>query len=152
MKRIRKCIFRNHGQDLSLEEIERFENEYSIKFPEEYKSFLLVSNGGEVEPSEFNFQNSSDGSDIQYFFSIGEVNGGLSMKEVFEMYILNKRLPEYLLPLAIDSGGNLICISSREDGTHGCVYFWDHELEGISKNIIPITYSFNAFLDSLDTF
>ena len=35
-------------------------------------------------------------------------------------------LPEHFLPFNDDGGGNVICISARDDHTHGFIYFKNH--------------------------
>jgi hypothetical protein len=63
-------------------------------------------------------------------------------------------VPAGFLPLAVDPGGNLICLVISGTNT-GKVYFWDHEEEveegqqpGYS-NVYLIANSFNEFLNSL---
>ena len=64
------------------------------------------------------------------------------------------RMPEELVPIAHDPGGNQICIAVAGPKT-GAVYFWDHEEEADDDetpgydNVYLIANSFNEFLNSL---
>lgn len=66
------------------------------------------------------------------------------------------RVPDKFLPFGESSGGNLLCLSLRED-SYDAVYFWDHENEvdakGLqtpeSSNIYLVANSFQDFVLSL---
>lgn len=133
------------------EDIRFIENKYQVNYPMPYRHFMLKYNGGKLTPSSFNFENSDEGSDMQYLFSINVEEEYKNLLDVCSTYVDTKRLPANLMPIGRDSGGNLICISTRNDNSYGCIYFWDHELENIEYNITSISSDFESFLNKLYT-
>lgn len=128
------------------------ENEWGVRLPEDYRRFLLQYNGGWPEPDSFKFKDSDKGSSVQAFFGI---KGQYDLLDEVRRY--RRRLPERLFPIAIDPGGNRVCISVVGDDT-GKIYFWDHEMSADAEqgetpdtvdNIVPIADSFDEFLDGL---
>ena len=112
---------------LTLDEIKSMEAMYNLSFPDSYLKHLLAYNGGQCEPNIFEFVENEivTDSDIDWFLAIydGEFD---NLKDYIKTYKIEKiRLPLDLIPIAHDSGGNLICISSQNGG----IYFWDHEKE-----------------------
>ena len=67
---------------------------------------------------------------------------------------LDGRVPQWLLPVAMDEYGNIFAVSLRADD-FGSVWFWDHEEEAdedeppTEDNIQFKTSGWNAFLASL---
>jgi cell wall assembly regulator SMI1 len=142
---------------ISPRKLAAVEQKLSIKLPKEYRDFLLSHNGGRPEPDGFlaiNDRGEETDSCVDWFLAIynGEDD---NFEDNFRAYkIEDVRLPDELVPIATDPGGNLICIAV--DGPKcGAVYFWDHEMEAGTgekpsyDNVYLIANSFNAFVDSL---
>lgn len=137
---------------LSESELLQFESRLALKFPADYRQFLLEFNGGSPVEASFEFKDSTNGSELLGFFGFG------SRRDIFDkIKIYRNRLPKTFFPIACDSGGNLICISLSEE-QYGKVYFWDHDREadesqGIApetaENTILIADSFDEFLNGL---
>jgi len=138
-----------------IQEIETF---VGLKFPVDYLNHIMNFNGGRCNPNCFSFY--EDGkitmSGIDWFLAIydGEYD---NLKDYIETYKMeSKRLPQHMLPIAHDPGGNLVCISCGHDDV-GCIYFWDHDYEvdyTISNdqdysNLYLISENLNEFLASL---
>ncbi|MFY8035688.1 MAG: SMI1/KNR4 family protein [Cyclobacteriaceae bacterium] len=147
--------FRNTESPIHIVEIEKLEKLIELKFPIDYVNHLLKFNGGRCSPNRFSFlENKKETtSSIDWFLAIydGEFDN-------LERYILNykvdeKRLPADIIPIAHDSGGNLVCISAYD----GKIYFWDHEKEVVSSdsgyddfsNLYLVSNDFNNFLNNL---
>ncbi|MDR1451398.1 MAG: SMI1/KNR4 family protein [Helicobacteraceae bacterium] len=129
--------------------IVELETKLGYSFPEEYRTHLLKYNGGKCKPNVFSFieNNKETKSSIDWFLAIYEGKYD-NLKLYMDMYIFEeKRLPDYFIPIAHDSGGNLVCISCSEN-ENGFVYFWDHENEG-NNNVYLISESFNTFIKNL---
>lgn len=139
---------------LALDEIKSIEARYNLSFPVSYLKHLLAYNGGRCEPNIFEFVENEivTESDIDWFLAIynGEFD---NLEDYIKTYkIENIRLPLDLIPIAHDSGGNLICISSKNEG----IYFWDHEKEMSHykkelefNNVYLISKSLQIFFNSL---
>jgi hypothetical protein len=110
-------------------ELSEFEDKRGLTFPEDYRNFLLQTNGGQPEPSTFHFrseENKEEDSLIDFFFSFAPTRQLYGIEENLEEY--EGRIPDGLLPIACDPFDNLVLISFIE-GTYGKIYFWDHEKE-----------------------
>lgn len=136
-------------------EIEKF---VGLELPYEYKKHLLEYNGGQCYPNTFSFNvnGKMTESNIDWFLAIysGKYD---NLKEYINLTKKEKkRLPKHILPIAHDSGGNLICISCGAKD-YGYVYFWDHENEvdyNISNdddysNLYFIAKDLNTFFNGL---
>lgn len=108
------------------DEISRIENQYAIKFPEQYRNFLLHYNGGYTPKTKFKAKGIS--SDVRGFYGVGAV--GLSVNH--EM--ISTWIPQKLFPIACDTFGNyiLLCISGTK---YGNIFFCDHE-KGMNLSLI----------------
>lgn len=120
------------------------------KLPPTYRGFLLETNGG--RPAKRRFAFVEDGkkteSAVDWFFGdCDDADYGL----VANLDVYKDRIPKSLLPIATDPFGNLLLLSLRGND-FGAIFFWDHEREGAddtSKNLLPVSKSFDAFLAEL---
>lgn len=124
------------------EKLTEFESRYSIKLPEQYRSFLLKYNGGITPETEFRYKRTS--SDVRAFYGIGNGIDYYSFENIFEN-VLKDVLPltvfidKGILPVAEDSWGNYITIGI--DGENrGKMFFCDHE-KGMKAKLLTETFS-----------
>ncbi len=126
---------------LTLAKLTAFERSLGTKLPEAYRKHLLEHNGGYVDGSRrlmilHHIHGIHDGPDWARFPD-GSKNyyGGL--------------VPEHLLPIADDPGGNLICIVLIGPD-RGAVCFWNHErADNPVESITQLAPDFDAFLRGL---
>ena len=156
---------------LTEADIAAIEQENKVLLPADYRAFMLKHNGGKPSPRWFDYSDGTEltGSAVQEFFAIytkPEKETGLSVNlnlaRQFRTYkrMETPRMPEELIPIGDDGGGNKICLCVSGEHT-GCIYYWDHELEctgGTYEDGTPVTMwdncyfvanSFTEFLDSL---
>jgi hypothetical protein len=114
-----------------------------FSLPEPYKKFLLKSNGGRIVPNNFQTVNNEIESGIHYMFGITD-NANYDIESNYNNWAKNNP-QRNLVPIAIDSLGNLILLSCSTP-TYESVYIWQHDLEG---NLYLIATDFNSFLKSL---
>ncbi|GGJ55158.1 SMI1/KNR4 family protein [Virgibacillus salexigens] len=140
-------IYSSHD-NLSLEQIEIFENENNIKLTEQYINFLLIWNGGKVIPNLFMISNEQGPSVLNVFYGIGNMYDNLT--DFIE--IMDERLPVGFIPIGDDPSGNVICLGTKEP-YYDKIYFWDHEQEPEDpddmSNMYFLANSINEFLDNL---
>ncbi|WP_200416165.1 SMI1/KNR4 family protein [Virgibacillus salexigens] len=140
-------IYSSHD-NLSLEQIEIFENENNIKLTEQYINFLLKWNGGKVIPNLFMISNEQGPSVLNVFYGIGNMYDNLT--DFIE--IMDERLPVGFIPIGDDPSGNVICLGTKEP-YYDKIYFWDHEQEPEDpddmSNMYFLANSINEFLDNL---
>lgn len=111
-------------------DLQAVEQQLNIKFPDDYRRFLLAHNGGRPEPDVFEIlledETPINSSMMHWFYSIDPsdyYNNILKMAEVFA-----DRMPPEFIPIGCDQGGNQIClVVVGED--KGMIFFWDHEQE-----------------------
>ena len=148
----------NNAEKLSQEDIEEFENEVGINFPEDYKSFMLESNGG--TPKEnwlYDFfdevTEAENTSVIRKFFSLFKDESAKfgNIRKIYNIMTGEETIPADMLPIADDSGGNVIAISLNK-ADFGYVYFINHEYDDLDTGYLvksKISESFSGFLDAL---
>ncbi|MCI0417434.1 SMI1/KNR4 family protein [bacterium] len=141
--------FRDSYSPLTTDELNATELRLGIPFPESYRQFLLVHNGGRPRPNVFR---TDDGhlEMVDWFLGIHEGEHD-NLLRYLEWY--KNRIPTDLLPIGHDAGGNLILIGIIGVNL-GKIFFWDHEKEDSDSrvgydNIIEIAESLDAFLASL---
>ena len=132
----------------SEKQIAQLQGEVRATLSEEFRDFLLRSNGGRPKRNEFAIKQVCNRSGIRLIYGIhpGE-DGDLSReyKRFSEMGI------DWLLPIGEDSFGNRIALAIRGDHA-GAIYFWDHEsfhLGARPKGVYLLADDFNQFLSML---
>jgi len=143
---------------LTNAELNDFEEYVGLQLPEQYRNHLLTYNGGRCEPNVFDVSKNGkpNQSCIDWFLAIYDGEADNLKDYVDDVKIKVKRMPQHILPIAHDPGGNLICISCG-DKDNGAIYFWDHENEvdySIAQdddysNLYLIARSLHEFFDSL---
>ena len=140
-------IYGSHD-NLSLVQIEIFENENNIKLTEQYINFLLKWNGGKVIPNLFMISNEQGPSVLNVFYGIGDMYDNLT--DFIE--IMDERLPVGFIPIGDDPSGNVICLGTKEP-YYDKIYFWDHEQEPEDpddmSNMYFLANGIDEFLDNL---
>lgn len=139
---------------VSAARLSEVEKTLGIELPKEYQQFLLKHNGGSPSPNGFKY------SIVKWFLAIyspGMKDVGSrddNFVENFEIYKGDEpRIPKELVPIAIDTGGNLVGIAVSGKNL-GKIYFWDHDGEGLTdkptyRNVSLLANSFNEFLKKL---
>jgi hypothetical protein len=89
-----------------------------VRFPDDYRQFLLTHDGARPETNEFGIPGTKGGSGVNDFLSLAQV--------VAEKERRRERVPPNAWPVAYAEGGNLVCLVI---GERAGVYFWNHELE-----------------------
>ncbi len=122
-----------------------------VKLPEDYRRYLLEDSNKRPEKNVFLIPGQGDDA-INKFFSLTSKN-----KEETIPYQLNQyknRMPEEMLPIGNDAGGNIIALSTKGK-KRGGIFFWDHDREADQEpqpyyeNLILISDNFSSFLEQL---
>lgn len=116
--------------NISVNQINEIEEEYSILFPQIYKMFLqtyseIVFMGDVYFYSIEKLKGSLDGRHLMGAF-YGIKNSSLNLKKQIECY--NGRIPSCLIPIVELPGGDLLCLGISGDKKDK-VFLWDHENE-----------------------
>lgn len=139
---------------LPADVVKDFENRVGYRFPEDYREFMLLCNGGEPSPDSFTFteipyeKNNTD--QVRAFYSLGVDDEFYDLED--HIATLNGRVPWGTIPIAELCFGNQLLLGVEGDH-RGKVFFWDHELEPQNpvdwSNVSPIADSFDEFLRGL---
>lgn len=134
------------NEKISIKEVEEFELRHDIKLPNQYREFLIKSNGGYPHASTFKISDEDGESVVNKFYGIGDMKGNLD--RVFE--ILDGELPEGFISIGDDPAGNEICIGINEK-YYGKIYLWIHDMESDEElsNMFLLAESSNEFFNSL---
>lgn len=140
-------------EKLTPREIKEAEKIINIQLPDEYKSFLLLYNGGHPEPGTFKYicDDHQNKSLVAWFLAIykGKAENFLTFFKTYQ-----GRIPEDTVAIGRDPGGNLILLGINRKN-RGKVFFWlqDFEVEEGEvpdySNVCLIANSFDEFLNSL---
>ena len=152
-----KEIYLDESEEkLTVDEIQSFEKKIGKIFPNDFKKFLLKSNGGypreelfthpfiKINPNT-NIEFVQE-TDVEKFFSLNE------MEFEYGDIVDEDYISEEYVPFARTSFGNLLLIRLDESEFNGNIYFSNHDLFNSKKNkftISKVCNSFNEFIDSL---
>ncbi|MEC9291416.1 MAG: SMI1/KNR4 family protein [Pseudomonadota bacterium] len=136
--------------------LERLESKVGHIHAEDYRDFILSSNGASPkdEWSNFNFKGSENGSELLMFFSLISSVDNASRTLEWNLSTLSNRIPSNFLPIGEDSGGNCLLLGLAPEQL-GEVWFWDHEEEADAgeepdmSNMILVADSFKEFMEGL---
>ncbi len=126
------------------EKVAELEARVGGPLPASYREYLAQQDGGTL--SSYNNEG------VETIFGIGDVPEWASLWKELDAW--GDVLPSGFLPVAGDAGGNLFCLSLRDDDA-GSVWFWNHELEvaedgsAVSIEVTRSADTWSTFLDSL---
>ena len=142
---VQKEMLINHNILAAIEEL------WGFHLPNDYRKYLLETNGGEPEKTLFVIDAEYGESTIDIFFGIKKgINDNILLKQKYA----NVRFPDNFLPIARESFGNLILLAVKNPD-RGKIFFWDHELEADDgevpdySNLTLIAPDFQTFFNSL---
>ena len=141
--------FLYEGPSITVEDIHELETALSVEFPQAYRDLLLRCNGGRPVPED-TFGEGSSGSLMSRFYAVKHERESLTIAHKRKSF--EGRIPDDLLPIAMDMGGSQVCMGIRPQN-HGQIYFWanyDEPRPGDAprSNISLLADDFVQFLDT----
>lgn len=136
---------RRAGDALAPDEVSLLENEIGASLPEQYRVFLLRYNGGSPSPNIVDIDGApGTPTDVQVFFGLRRSveTSNLSWGKC----TFADRLPSTFLPIAIDSGGNLFCLTLSGPRRGNIMYA---AFETPSPEFYLAAADFDRFLENL---
>jgi len=144
------------GNNLSELDLHEFESKFQIHLPNDYKEFMLRSNGGiPVDGWIFNYVEDGDSnrSVIRDFLVIYKEESKVNVyDDLARAYIAiqnEQSAPQNYLPIATDPGGNIIFLNAGKD-KNGEVYFGNHEWEDDETGYIFMSLIANSFSEFIN--
>jgi cell wall assembly regulator SMI1 len=116
---MKKLVIEELRQKLQAGDITRFEKDFNIKLPENFKRFLLKKNGGIVK---------SESSEISLFLSLKD--GQTIEDEIDTHQITEQNIPQGYLPIALDYSDNPITINLNKGEDYGKIVLFELDFEG----------------------
>ncbi|TYS59877.1 SMI1/KNR4 family protein [Sutcliffiella horikoshii] len=128
------------------EEINKIEEKYNIKFPNDYK-YYLKNYGNDYIKEDYRLSPPVEIEQIQNIsqFEIDSLYGLNNDENNLENKIFSYKeiLPDNFIPIADLPGGDLICM-----GEEYKIYIWFHDIEG--ENIFLVSNSFKEFIFNIN--
>jgi hypothetical protein len=142
----------NAASALTEADIAAVEQRLRIKFPDEYRIFLLRHNGGVPSPARFPMSERAAEAGMEWgevirFYSMGDRP---DLEDTYKI-MRDCGLPKRLVPIAsVDDAldGGMLCISV--DGKDCGRVYYRPEVEAGDETVYGIAKSFNAFLRRLE--
>lgn len=130
---------------LGMTDLARLEGIMGRPLPEQYRSFLLRTNGGRPKPDSIDIEGSHfRATDVQVFHGIDtEIEAD---NILWNLEILEGCKENHLLPIACDSGGHLFMLILAEKDYGHVLYF---DMFTMPPHPYHIANDFNEFLAKL---
>jgi cell wall assembly regulator SMI1 len=123
--------------------IENLEAALGVSLPAAYRAFLRSHREEPSRPVQVVSTN-PDYWDVSSIFEIGDAESYLQVDNCHAL--VGDVLPDGMLPVAEDQGGNLYLLDCRTGPSTGAVYWWDHEQELGEDRVELVATSFPEFL------
>ena len=114
----------NSFGEVSAANLNSFEVRAGMVLPDDYKTFLLSSNGGKVSPNEIDVPG-QEAVLVDLLYGICEKRKPGDLE--YEIARLSDTLTKAFLPIGHDPGGNSFLLG-LEGTQSGRVYYWDSSL------------------------
>ena len=134
-----------NSKRIKEKDIEYIENKFGLKFPSEYRNFMIETNGG--EPIENYLEFDDESAVISNFFSYETEIKSDSLEWNGDV-LYKKRIPVSLFPIA-DALNDIICIGVKDE-FNGKIFLWDSAAE--SNEEIPDFSNIKKIADSWSDF
>ncbi len=129
--------------------IAAFEQRTGLRLPDDYKQFLLTTNGGTPNPKQFTVPGCGDAL-ADYLYGLTDPTTPCDLDYELAQAQEIGPLPVGFLPIGHDPGGNTFLLATVGDD-RGRVFFWDRGdfWRTATANTFPVAASFTEFLNSL---
>lgn len=134
------------GPQLKLEDLVAYERQIGCALPNDYREFLLATNGGNPKDAGYfivkhALRKPESWVKIEFFYGLRR-DDGLTLSQAREIH--HGSLPDNVLPVAYDGFGNQIYVHLEDD--FGAVFFWSHDVDVEDEKMAS---SFTEFFDNL---
>lgn len=119
-----------------------------LRIPGDYRVFLLTGNGAWGGGKYFDVPDQG-GTSLSYFFPL--VSKNLTDNLPYKLSLYRGRIPEEMLPIGSDSGGNLVLLSLKGKN-RGAIFFWDREMEAEDEGEQPYYENIKILSRNFDNF
>jgi hypothetical protein len=144
-------ILKEQGPPLTEDILSNVESIFGEYFPDTYRRFILLNNGGTPYPDAIDITDFPGGTtDVQVFFRIG--GNVVSSEILWNLQFVQEAFPnKKLLPIACDSAGGIFCLE-RSEKSEDEVFFYDWgflENQHVYRKLYPVANSFAEFIKKI---
>ena len=120
-----------------------------VEFPWDYRECVRLNHRGHPDPNTFRVEGITTawGSCVGELLSPDPRAPENVWATIAHLYV-DGPLPDGLVPVTDDGGGDLVCLDYRGGPESPRVVYWSHEVGGV-EGITPIADTFTAFLSLL---
>jgi cell wall assembly regulator SMI1 len=145
--------FENTARSLTSDELEHVLDELGIEIPNDLKAHYLAYNGG--NPKKYLFREDDVIYVLQEFLPIKYAPVGRRFEDVIhdlqdDLKRGCKVLPDYLIPFAIDPGGDYYCISNRQEDLGSVFIFRGEHFDQPNRACKKLATSLRDFIDQME--
>jgi hypothetical protein len=138
---------KNASSPVTRTDIDEVEKRFGFKFPNDFWDLYLHFNGGQPDRNRF-----VDGINVYIvdeFFPIKHGIPGLTLESNIQFIKADQLLPDYLIPFAINPGGDYFCFSTREND-RGSIFIYRMDFsKNPERGAIYLSSSLGEFLEKL---
>ena len=128
-------------------EVLRFEGVIGFSLPDDYRGFLLETNGGVAAEAIFPIPSLGEDSMLDVFYGIG-LERPFDLEFWWDEY--NDDMPERSIIIGADPGNGMIMLSVGDDPG---IYFWDHSHffpeSNEKQNAYFLAHTFTGFISTV---
>lgn len=147
--------FENSFEPTDIVKIAEFELNHNISLPEDYRVFLLKSNGGKPRVRRFKTIDGKQESSLMLFYPLSEDNEP-NLDSIYQEFNKTGLILSNFLAIGDDPIGNKICISLLGND-RGSIYYWSLDMEDTDgdgyipsyKHMSLIAKNFDDFIKGL---
>jgi hypothetical protein len=110
-------FYKDNRPPLSMEALIGLEHQIGYTLPDDYRSFLILHNGGQPECQTLNIPDCKSDVIVDTFFGIGKPHADIQ----FWLNELDDDLKDAFLAIGFDLGANAFLM----DKSDGSIYYWD---------------------------
>jgi len=135
-------------QPLVVADFKDVQQSLGFALPAEIRNHYTHMNGG--RPKNNIFRKGDETFRVLAFLPIKYGEPGDTLEETYRrVRSANPFFPEYLVPIAVDDGGDFYCFS-RRDEDHGAIYYYRNDyFDEPQRAIVYLAPSLDSFLSSL---
>lgn len=133
--------------------LDEHEQMLGIEFPEDFREVIQQCPGGQpLERSDFWIEHPAHGrlgSGLGALVTLGPVEDVNSLRFCARALHDHHGLPQHIIPIVIEGGGDYMCLDYRESVTEPRMVYYSHEAP-LETAFAYLADSFTGFLDMLE--
>ena len=113
----------NSFPNLTIAKLKKFQTEFGVNLPNDYKSFLLAHNGGQPEPNAFPIDGFNQDFDcINSFYGLShDVSDDSNVFTAIKDF--GGIIPNTVIPIAYTESGDFLILDCDKGGS---IWYWDY--------------------------